>query len=175
MFAVAEPLDADGQEFERVSELAEEGGSLVARRRSVDDTVAGLRMLNKALEHGSADAASQLAFMYRRGIGVAIDGEKSRKLYEYACAQGEPIALLDYGSLLFHGMFFGADKDRGTELLERAAHLGVNIAALLLADERDKSEDPADLEYAQALRADVGVDNLEATRAAVACSIDSAS
>ena len=71
-------------------------GSILAREHHDAEAVSWLR---KAAEHGDADAQSNLAYMYEKGRGVAVDKAQTIAWYKEAAAQGHAQAQANLGTI----------------------------------------------------------------------------
>lgn len=85
-------LTADGLYKEAMSYLGGDGAR--------SSTKKGIRLLIKAAEEGSADAAFQLAMRYREGDGLDADFVKSQKWAAVAAEGGNPVGKVLYGEYL---------------------------------------------------------------------------
>lgn len=109
---------------------------------------AGHSLLIRAAHHGSAIAAQDLGFLYAAGRLVPRDIENAARYFELAVAQDEPNALIEYGMHLYHGLVLPMDKERGKELIQRAAQLGNPVGSVFLVDILKQSGNQGDLEIA---------------------------
>lgn len=109
------------------------------------DSAKATSLLVRAANLGQAQAQFWLGNAYRNGTnGAAQDFERSAQWYERAAAQEHPGAIYHLGlqSLLGHGV--GQDVDKGWDLVEKAANLGVVEAMVCLASMIDSGEGRVD-------------------------------
>lgn len=100
-------LTADGLYKEAMSYLGDEGAR--------SSTKKGIRLLLKAAEEGSVDAAFQVALRYREGNGLTQDFAKSQKWAAAAAEGGNPAGKVLYGESLL-----GEDDKEATRWLRSA-------------------------------------------------------
>ena len=109
--------------------------------------------LEAAAARGSGHAFEQLAYAHLTGRhGYAVDLDRSQRYFESAVRQESEYALLQYGLLLFDGHRFPRDRERGEELILRAAQLGDLVARVFLIESLTRVGDDASLEAAAAWR-----------------------
>lgn len=100
-------LTADGLYKEAMSYLGGEGARTSTKK--------GIRLLMKAAEEGSTDAAFQVALRYREGNGLTQDFEKSQKWAAIAAEGGSPV-----GKVLFGECLLGEDDKEAARWLRSA-------------------------------------------------------
>ena len=79
-------------------------------------------------------AQTQMAQLYRDGIGVKQSYEMAKRLYTLAAQQGYACAVSDLGYMYDKGYGVAESKERAREYYEQAAHLGFAGAQNNLAD-----------------------------------------
>lgn len=138
-------------------QLRDDAASVV-RARAPAEQHAALARFHDTRDRGVAHAAYQLAFVNLSGrFGVHRNLVEARRNYELAIAQELPGALLDYGLLLYTGSHFEQDRDRGWDLLYRAAQLGDPAATAYVIDRLRNTGDESDAELADAWFAALGM------------------
>mgnify|MGYP002700493462 FL=1 len=101
------------------------------------DPQAAVSFLQRAADAGSPEAQFELAKLYERGTGVAVDHPKSLQLYRAAAEQDFADAINDLGFLHYQGgLGLPADPQKALTFFERAADLRhpqaqFNFAALI--------------------------------------------
>lgn len=92
--------------------------------------------LNLALpraEQGDAAAATLVAEIHSRGLGVARNEVEAAKWYARAAEQGVPEAQFQYALLLIDGRFADSDSTRAYALMQSAADAGNRLAQFNVA------------------------------------------
>ncbi len=102
-----------------------------------------VELLQRAADDGRADAMRQLALIYERGQGVAMDTDRSRDLLRRAADAGNTAAMRDLASVYSAGLGVPMSLSESTKWLKRAAENG-DVKAMR--------------ELASALRVGLGVD-----------------
>jgi len=92
-----------------------------------------LRVQKKAAG-GDLKAQYELAMMYERGEGVAVDKPLAQSLLSNAAAAGYPVAMMELGSAYLTGRFGEPDKHAALRWLEAAATSGSAVAAFKLGE-----------------------------------------
>lgn len=101
------------------------------------DPTAAVSFLQTAADAGSPEAQFELAKLYERGTGVAVDHAKALALYRTAADQDFADAINDLGFLHYQGgLGLPADPQKALTFFERAADLRhpqaqFNFAALI--------------------------------------------
>jgi hypothetical protein len=105
----------------------------------------------KAAEQGYAPAQIQLAALYAKGQGVALDNAKAMEWATKAAVAGNAEAQGWIGAKYFEGKIVAKNPAKAIEWLEKAAMQGHVIATLLLAsmyqNGKDVPADPAKAKY----------------------------
>lgn len=97
------------------------------------DYAKAFQLLSAAESKGGASRPrASLARMYRDGLGIPVDLDKARQLYELAARQGEFFARVELAQMYARGMGMPVDR-------EKAAHW--YKAALEKSDPADDSEE----------------------------------
>jgi hypothetical protein len=127
-----------------------------------DDRAAAIVRLEFSRNQGAAYAAQQLGYAYLAArYEIAPNSEKASRNYELAVAQELPIALWEYGMLLFGGKHFPKDVDRGLTLINRAAELHFPAAIAFLVSQLRDSGDEKDAAIAEAWYESLGMFDTE--------------
>jgi len=146
---------------ELLIEVTNDASTLV-QAQSASSVAAAITHLEYARNQGASNAAYQLGFLYLAGqFGIAVDHAESRSNYELAVAQELPIALRDYGLMLYRGHHFHKDRERGSMLLTRAAELGDRPAIAYLIHLLRETTDEQDAVQASAWYESLGMRNDE--------------
>jgi hypothetical protein len=138
-------------------QVAEHASDLVLAQ-SQGDADAAIANLERSRDQGIANAAHELGFVYLSGrFGITPDIDEAARNYELAIGQELPVALADYGLMLYRGRHFPADPERGLVLLNRAAELGSLHAIAFLMDLLRTSGEAQDRVKADAWFASLGM------------------
>jgi len=86
-----------------------------------------------AAEEGHADAQLQVAFRYRQGLGVAVDGPKAVEWYRKAIDSGSPYAAEGLGEMYQLGKLVPRDLRQAAALFAEAVEAGSFTAGGRLA------------------------------------------
>ncbi|MGJ7603190.1 tetratricopeptide repeat protein [Variovorax sp. LT1R20] len=86
-----------------------------------------------AAEEGHADAQLQVAFRYRQGLGVAVDGPKAVEWYRKAIDSGSPYAAEGLGEMYQLGKLVPRDLRQAAALYAEAVEAGSFTAGGRLA------------------------------------------
>jgi TPR repeat protein len=113
-------LDAARLDAETLYELA---GRVYAPEIAESLPVA-FQLYLQAANKGHADAQLQVAFRYRRGLGVATDVPHAIRWYQKAMASGSPYAAEDMGEIFEAGELVPKDLRRAAELYLKAVEAG---------------------------------------------------
>lgn len=126
---VAALADAQRHDAETLYELA---GSIYAPDIAESLPIAfGLYM--HAANGGHADAQLQVAFRYRQGLGVAVDGPQAVAWYRKAIDSGSPYAAEDLGEMYQLGKLVPRDLRQAAALYAEAVEAGSFTAGDRLA------------------------------------------
>jgi len=146
---------------ELLVEVTNDASALV-RAQSAGSVATALSHLAYARNQGASNAAYQLGFVYIAGrFGVEPDLARAQTNYELAVAQELPVALRDYGLMLYRGRHFPQDRERGSTLLTRAAELGDRTAIAYLIHLLTQTTNEQDAVQADAWYASLGMRNDE--------------
>ena len=86
-----------------------------------------------AARRGDGFAQHQLGAIYATGdFGVGIDLRKAANFYKLAANAGNLDGLYDLGIMYMHGEGVKKNKQKGLDLLKRAARMGLSEAQTLL-------------------------------------------
>jgi TPR repeat protein len=131
---------------------AAEGGDLASQvhmgmiSAQSGDYEAGFKWLSMAAEAGDADAMTNLAILYLRGLGVAADPKRGLEWFTKAAEAGDPATQAQLGGLYIDGTVGEPDPAAGLKWLRRAADQGYSEAQLRLgtihAEGKVKPRDP---------------------------------
>jgi TPR repeat protein len=99
------------------------------------DYATALRMLRPLAEHGGAEAARALGFIYYNGQGVPQDYAEAVKWYRLAADQGVAAAQHDLGVMYLKG--------QGVPQNYVLAHMWFNLAASLIPASKKAEHDSA--------------------------------
>ena len=102
----------------------------------------GEALLVAAVHHGSPLAARHLAYAHSTGKLLPADAAKARQFFKFSIAQGDDVAMLEYGLLLYYGHVFERDREQGLEIIQRSARLANPIAASFVIGVLGTSDDP---------------------------------
>ncbi|MDJ0907748.1 MAG: tetratricopeptide repeat protein [Woeseiaceae bacterium] len=99
-----------------------------------------LALLLPEAEKGEAFAQYNVALLYARGLGTAVDEVEAVRWYTLAAEQGDLNATSNLGLMYSQGRGVGRDKARAAELFMVAAEAGIgmaqnNLASLYLSGE----------------------------------------
>jgi uncharacterized protein len=97
------------------------GGEYVAYDRA--DLASSLRIWMAAAQAGDADAQTNVAEIYERGLGVAPDYEAAAMWYQKAADQGNARALFNLGTLYEQGQGVPMDRLKALNLYRLAADI----------------------------------------------------
>lgn len=119
---------------------------MMARQKAAEASVAptGIRLepsanntvlrVQKKAATGDLKSQYELAMMYERGEGVAVDKPLALSLLSNAAAAGYPAAMMELGSAYLTGRFGKPDKHAALRWLEAAATSGNSLAAFKLGE-----------------------------------------
>jgi TPR repeat protein len=88
--------------------------------------------LEVAALNSDADSQFDLALMFTKGDGVAVNEKKAAYWFEQAASKGHPLAQHNFGLLCLDGMGTPKDEAKAIEWFEKAASQGVVNAYLNL-------------------------------------------
>jgi hypothetical protein len=135
---------ANGEEAPAMAELARR---LLQGVGVAKDQQAGAGWLLRAAEHGSPQAAFNVAVMYERGFVVERDPARAVEWYRKAIQANLPMAKYNLALMLRDGRGVTRGGKEAAELLRSASHQGMAAAMFALGDLYDRGEavtrDPA--------------------------------